>query len=130
MDERNEQVVEEQSTAGNSEPIKRYKSVKTKSFVNRNYNDPNGLDFSSMSREQLVVEASRLQSHVTQLKNLLEKASKQADSTTRATDVDVNQDAADAAINKKKKKVYKERPFNFDNYNKRHVFLKFAYLGW
>jgi hypothetical protein len=58
-------------------------------------------------------------SHVIQLKNLLEKSNKsnQEDESQNET------------ISKKKKK-YKERPFDFGNYNKRHVFLKFAYLGW
>ena len=112
MDESEKKELEQESSE-----VKRYKSVKTKSYVNRNFNDPNSLDFNSMNREQLMVEASRLQNHVTQLKNLLDKSNK--------TPIDSTEDK-----DNKKKKKYKERPFNFDTYNKRHVFLKFAYLGW
>lgn len=112
--------LQETETTDKTEQIKRYKSIKTKSYVNRNFNDPNSLDLNSMNHEQLLIEATRLQSHVTQLKNLLEKATKNETIAQTAT----TSDSSD------KKKKYKERPFNFDNYNKRHVFVKFAYLGW
>ena len=98
--------------AAKSLPIK-FKSKKTKSFVNKNATNPNTTDYKSLTHEQLVIEATRLQQHVTQLKNLLTKAN-----------------AANDDLSNKKKKVFKERPFNFDNYNKRHVLLRFLYLGW
>jgi hypothetical protein len=97
-----------------------FKSKKTSNFVNRNLNKASVTDYKSMSHEQLIIEATRLQSHVTQLKNLLEKSN--AKSTLGSLDVSNG--------NNKKRKIFKERPFNFDNYNKRHVFLKFLYLGW
>ena len=100
------------ATAAKSLPIK-FKSKKTKSFVNKNATNPNTTDYKSLTHEQLVIEATRLQQHVTQLKNLLTKAN-----------------AANDELSNKKKKVFKERPFNFDNYNKRHVLLRFLYLGW
>lgn len=54
MEESNEQ----------SNIVKQYKSIQTKSYVNRNLNDPNAIDFSSMTHEQLVIEAKRLQRYV------------------------------------------------------------------
>jgi len=53
-----------QESDAQREIVKKYKSIKTKSFVNRNSNDPNAVDFSSMSNEQLIVEATRLQRFV------------------------------------------------------------------
>jgi hypothetical protein len=69
------------------------------------------------------------------LKNLLEKS---ASNGTRQVDHKKSyiskeqelQEEKEETIGNKKKKKYKERPFNFGSYNKRHVFLKFAYLGW
>jgi hypothetical protein len=85
-----------------------FKSVKTKSYINKSSKD----DVESMTREQLIAEVVRLNNHNFQLKNLLEKAN-----------------SADLNGNESNKK-YKDRPFDFDKYHKRHVFLKFAYLGW
>jgi phage tail sheath gpL-like len=53
-----------QESDAQREIVKKYKSIKTKSFVNRNSNDPNAVDFSSMSHEQLIIEATRLQRFV------------------------------------------------------------------
>ena len=50
-----------QESDSQSQIVKQYKSIKTKSFVNRNYSDSNALDFSAMSHEQLIIEATRLQ---------------------------------------------------------------------
>jgi hypothetical protein len=48
-------------TDNNQQIIKNYKSIKTKSYVNKNWNDPNILDFKSMSHDELITEATRLQ---------------------------------------------------------------------
>jgi hypothetical protein len=112
VEEKREGAAAATDAADKSLPIK-FKSKKTKSFVNKNATNPNTTDYKSLTHEQLVIEATRLQQHVTQLKNLLTKAN-----------------AANDDLSNKKKKVFKERPFNFDNYNKRHVLLKFLYLGW
>ena len=90
-----------------------FKPTKTKSFVNKTTSQT---DFNSMSHEQLVIECKRLQNHVTQLKNLINKSDKNELNDTNGK------------INTKKK--YKERPFDFTKFNKRHILLKFAYLGW
>lgn len=91
--------------------VEQYKSIRTRTYVNRQSNDPEKLDYDSMSHEQLKTEAKRLQSHVTQLKNLLVKSQNRNESNH-------------------KKRVHKQRPFDFAKYNRRHVLVKFAYLGW
>lgn len=63
----------ETKTSKNKQNKSNYKSVKTKSYVNKNLNSEK-MDFQSLSHEQLLVEATRLQSHVFQLKNLLNKS--------------------------------------------------------
>jgi hypothetical protein len=88
-----------------------FKSIKTKSYINKNSKSSKD-DFESMTREELIAELTRLNNHNFQLKNLLEKAN------------GANQNCDES--NKK----YKDRPFDFNKYHKRHVFLKFAYLGW
>ena len=91
-----------------------YKSVKTKSYLNKNFNANEKIDFKTMSHEQLVTEAEKMKRHIFQLKNLLIKANSGVESD----------------VVKKNRKPYRERPFDFNKYNKRHVLLKFAYFGW
>lgn len=91
-----------------------YKSVKTKSYLNKNFNTNEKIDFKTLSHEQLVTEAEKMKRHIFQLKNLLIKANSGVESEVVNT----------------KRKPYRERPFDFNKYNKRHVLLKFAYFGW
>lgn len=91
------------------------KSIKTKSFINKNIKHLKESDFEALSRQDLVTECIRLQRHVNQLKNLLNKT---------------NTPEAFEGKTSKRKKKFKERPFDFNNHNKRHVFIKFLYLGW
>ena len=66
--------------------------------------------WSSMSREQLIQRCQQLEKHVEQLRNSLTKSL-----TTES---------------KSKKSKGTPRPFDFNKYGKRHIFLKFLYLGW
>jgi tRNA pseudouridine38/39 synthase len=91
------------------------KSVKTPSFVNKAIKNYKDTDYEALSHEQLVTECIRLQRHVNQLKNLLNKT---------------NTSEAYLGKKPKTKKKFKERPFDFSKQNKRHVFIKFLYLGW
>lgn len=93
------------------------KSIKTESYVKKNVKNLLQLDqshFESLTREQLVDEVIRLERHVNQLKNLLNKTNTTEEYEGKS----------------KRKKRYKERPFDFNKYNKRHILLKFLYLGW
>jgi hypothetical protein len=97
-----------------------YRPKKTENFVNKNVN-AESLDFNSMTKEELIAQGKRLQSHVFQLKNLLKKARNVENNTEN---------------DKNKKQQYKrkstraDKQFDFKKFNKRHVLIKFAYLGW
>ncbi|CAF3982489.1 unnamed protein product [Rotaria sordida] len=65
--------------------------------------------WSKLSREQIIRRCKQLEKHVEQLKNTIIKK----------TDNESNE--------KKNKKM---RPFDFSKHSKRHIFLKFIYLGW
>lgn len=112
-------IKEAENNSASSEKIQLcpHKSVKTESYVNKNVKNLlqlNQSHFDSLSREQLVDEVIRLQRHVNQLKNLLNKTNTSEEYEGKS----------------KRKKRYKERPFDFNKYNKRHVLIKFLYLGW
>ncbi|XP_069179897.1 tRNA pseudouridine(38/39) synthase isoform X2 [Procambarus clarkii] len=68
-----------------------------------------------LTRQELETKIKQLEAHNTQLRNLLTKSQ-------------------DALSLKKKggteKRAKKERHFDFTRHSKRHVLLKFAYLGW
>jgi tRNA pseudouridine38/39 synthase len=96
-----------------------HKPTKTKSYVNKNANSEQ-LDLDALTHEQLLVEAKRLQTHLTQVKNILNKTTSAGGAAAAIPSVD--------KANKKPKKV--DRPFDFSKWNKRHVLLKFAYFGW
>ena len=98
-----------------------YTPVKTRSYVNRNYNSKS-VDFNAMTREELVVEATRLQRHCFQLKNLLLKCNS---NPALLEELNIAQ-----SEKKDKRKTWKERPFDHNKYNKRHLYIKFAYFGW
>jgi hypothetical protein len=136
-----------------------YTPKKTNSYVNKNVNSEQ-LELEKLSHEQLLVEAKRLQRHLFQLKNILRKTTRNQDLTNpkrrnieddeddndndnqyvKENDNEDNKDdttgsqdnAADLSfLNDTKKKTWKNhRPFDFSKFNKRHVLLKFAYLGW
>lgn len=124
---------ESQSLLGHVEPenylkettIKpRYKPKKTKNHVNRNQNSEM-IDLKTLSYENLLLEAERLQKHCFQLKNLLNKATQLKAKTGPSSDVNV------PYVNKKKKnKNRTNRQFDHSKFNRRHILLKFAYLGW
>ena len=150
-----------ESTSTNANPIisetkqatTPYKSKKTDNFVNKNKNVVT-LDFESMSKEELIAQGKRLQSHVYQLKNLLrksqEKNAKEFVSNNKSQPKDNKKELASAVtvegveerienqlgsneerkVKEKMQKARHDRNFDFSKFNKRHVNIKFAYLGW
>ena len=67
-------------------------------------------DLTQMNNNDLISEVKRLNKHIKQLKVLLDKANSKG-----------NLDSKDCIS---------QRYFDFSKYNKRHILLKFAYLGW
>ena len=68
--------------------------------------------WASLSRADLIQRCEQLEKHVKQLRNTLAKATaKEAHEKTRKID-------------------RAGRPFDFSKHSKRHVLLKFVYLGW
>uniref|UniRef100_T1J741 Pseudouridine synthase I TruA alpha/beta domain-containing protein n=1 Tax=Strigamia maritima TaxID=126957 RepID=T1J741_STRMM len=65
-------------------------------------------DLTDWSKPDLIKRIRQLESHVKQLRNVLAKKSYTDDGN----------------------KACKQKPFDFTKYNKRHVALKVAYLGW
>lgn len=86
-------------------------SKKRKFIVNKKKRrTTENLDVSNMDINELKNEVQRLNKHVFQLKILLDQAHSKEKNVTKT--------------------IYRERPFDFNKYHKRHVLLKFAYLGW
>ncbi len=114
-------MTENETVLDTEEQLCPNKSVKTKSFVVKPSKNPLTLtesDFDSLSRTELVTEVIRLSRHLNQLKNALTKS-----------------EAANSKLTSGHKQPAKrnyegKRAFSFDKYNRRHVFLKFLYLGW
>ncbi|CAF4720148.1 unnamed protein product [Rotaria sp. Silwood1] len=68
--------------------------------------------WSKLTREQIIQRCKQLEKHVEQLRNTIIKKNENE-------------------INEKKiKKTKIMRPFDFSKHSKRHIFLKFIYLGW
>lgn len=99
-----------------------FKSKKSDSYVNKQAN-VDQLDLDSLTHDELLAEAKRLQAHLIQLKNIANK------SATIAECANANNNNRNEKIDPKKP-VRTERAFNFGRFNKRHVFIRFAYLGW
>ena len=78
-------------------------------FQSDNDDDDDDEVWSRLSREQIIQRCKQLEKHVEQLRNTIAKT-KEKES------------------NEKRNK--KMRPFDFSKYSKRHIFLKFIYLGW
>ena len=68
---------------------------------------------SDLSREQLIQRCEQLEKHVEQLRNTIAKRS----NGTKEKKC-------------KGKSTNEMRPFDFTKHSKRHIFLKFLYLGW
>lgn len=68
--------------------------------------------WSKLSREEIIQRCKQLEKHVEQLRNTINKK------------IDKESDE------KKNKKSKTMRPFDFSKHPKRHIFLKFLYLGW
>jgi len=62
-----------------------------------------------LSRDEIIQRCKQLEKHVQQLRNTINKTNEKES-------------------NEKKKKSI--RPFDFNKHSKRHIFLKFIYLGW
>ncbi|MCC6685335.1 MAG: hypothetical protein IT247_09730 [Bacteroidia bacterium] len=65
--------------------------------------------WSKLSREQIIQRCQQLEKHVEQLRNTIVKK-KEKESNEKNTNT--------------------MRPFDFSKHPKRHIFLKFFYLGW
>ncbi|UJR15746.1 hypothetical protein I4U23_002681 [Adineta vaga] len=65
--------------------------------------------WSILSREQIIQRCKQLEKHVEQLRNTISKSNGKE-------------------LKEKKTKIM--RPFDFSKHSKRHIFLKFIYLGW
>lgn len=110
--------------SANSNNRPRYKPKKTKNHVNRTQNSEL-IDLTTLSYDDLLTEAERLQKHCFQLKNLLNKATQLNSRVAQSSDMN------GIYVNKKKKKKSRDnREFDHSKFNRRHVLLKFAYLGW
>jgi hypothetical protein len=68
--------------------------------------------WASLSRDELIQRCEQLEKHVKQLRNTLAKMT------------------AKEQREKKRKIDRAGRPFDFSKHSKRHVLLKFVYLGW
>jgi hypothetical protein len=65
--------------------------------------------WTELSREEIIQRCKQLEKHVEQLRNTISKT----------TGKESNE-----------KKVKTGRSFDFNKHSKRHIFLKFLYLGW
>jgi len=81
----------------------------SKRKLNNNDNDEDEVKWMKLSREDIIQRCKQLEKHVEQLRNTISKTK-------------------DKELNEKKTKSM--RPFDFNKYSKRHIFLKFIYLGW
>ncbi|KAK7070056.1 tRNA pseudouridine synthase 3, partial [Halocaridina rubra] len=72
-----------------------------------------GVPVSQLSREELEARVTQLEAHNKQLLNLLAKSQGIEKSKLQSS-----------------KKPRKERSFDFTKHSRRHVLLKFLYLGW
>lgn len=70
------------------------------------HDDDEEEEWKNLSREDLIQRCKQLEKHVTQLRNIISKT-KEKESKTKVM-----------------------RPFDFTKHAKRHIFLKFIYLGW
>ncbi|XP_014674735.1 PREDICTED: tRNA pseudouridine(38/39) synthase-like [Priapulus caudatus] len=69
------------------------------------------VDLDSLSKTELISQVKRLEMHVKQLQAIIAKANS-------------------TGLDHKRPSKKKKKPFDFSKYNKRHVALKIAYLGW
>ncbi|XP_035895683.1 tRNA pseudouridine(38/39) synthase [Anopheles stephensi] len=65
-----------------------------------------------LSKEELIAKITQLEAHNAQLKSIVQKSLKSREETTQA------------------KGTKKHRPFDFSKCFKRHILLRFYYLGW
>ena len=115
-----------------------YRPVKTKSFVIRPPQLRDDSEYLSMSQDELINEVKRLRAYSVQLKNLLARAVGENSAPYKVDLIEEAKQTAglevtDSVVRATKKQILKgkkDRPFDPNKFNKRHVLLKFAYLGW
>lgn len=78
--------------------------------VNKSKRNLSREELDVLPRDELVEMIVKLEAHNQQLKNILEKK------------INPTKDAY--------KRKETDRAFNFDKFHKRHILLKFFYLGW
>lgn len=71
----------------------------------RKLNDDENEEWMKLSKEEIIQRCKQLEKHVEQLRNTIHKT-------------------------KDRKNVKINRPFDFSKHSKRHIFIKFFYLGW
>ncbi|KAK0078921.1 hypothetical protein PV325_001933 [Microctonus aethiopoides] len=79
-----------------------------KKRINKNSSSKNALEL--LDKNDLIDKILQLEAHINQLKNIIKKS-----------------ETGDQQKTKRKKS---DRPFDFANCQKRHILLKFYYLGW
>ena len=132
------------STDATTEPKKpTYRPVKTKSFVIRPPQLRDDSEYLGMTQDELINEVKRLRAYCVQLKNLLARAVGENSApykvdlikeAKQTAGIEVSCSDSDKQVVRATKKQLlkgkKDRPFDASKFNKRHVLLKFAYLGW
>ncbi|XP_015792083.1 tRNA pseudouridine(38/39) synthase [Tetranychus urticae] len=74
--------------------------------------DLSASDLESLSKQELISRINKLEANVRQLRSIIKKRQLDPDSSEKSG------------------KVHKSREFDFTRYSKRHIALKFLYLGW
>ena len=88
---------------------KELENFKRKFDSDDDHDDDDDDKWSKLSREQIIQRCKQLEKHIEQLKCTINKTPEKESN---------------------KKKAKKMRPFDFNKHPKRHIFLKFIYLGW
>jgi hypothetical protein len=65
--------------------------------------------WTELSREEIIQRCKQLEKHVQQLRNTISKTT---------------------GKESKEKNIKIRKTFDFNKYSKRHIFIKFLYLGW
>uniref|UniRef100_A0A182TAS2 tRNA pseudouridine synthase n=1 Tax=Anopheles maculatus TaxID=74869 RepID=A0A182TAS2_9DIPT len=80
--------------------------------VNKKVKSATADELQSLTKEELIAKITQLEAHNSQLKSIVQKSLKSREETTQT------------------KATKKHRPFDFSKCFKRHILLRFYYLGW
>ena len=90
-------------------------AVPTSKIVKKRKMNAESIDYSTLSKSELIDELIKVKSHLNQVKILMEKQANRSETGK-------NKDES--------KELEGRRGFDFNKFNKRHVLIKIAYLGW